>query len=70
MTVTGVLKHLHVLETAHLVTTHKIGRTRWCQLAPNALEPTEAWISSRRRLWDRRLDRFQTMLEQQEAGGR
>jgi DNA-binding transcriptional ArsR family regulator len=69
MTLTGVLKHVHALEDAHLVTTYKIGRTRWCRLAPNALEPAAAWISSRRRLWDRRLDRFATHVERR-AGDR
>jgi DNA-binding transcriptional ArsR family regulator len=64
MTVTGVLKHLHALEDAQLVTTRKVGRTRWCQLAPDALDNAATWISSRRRLWDRRLDRFQAHLEE------
>lgn len=64
MTVTGVLKHVHVLEAAQLITTRKVGRTRWCQVAPAALDDAATWISSRRRLWDRRLDRFEAHLEQ------
>jgi DNA-binding transcriptional ArsR family regulator len=69
MTVTGVLKHLRALEHAHLVTTRKVGRTRWCQLAPDALDTAATWISSRRRLWDRRLDRFQAHVEQHSGRG-
>ena len=63
MTVTGVLKHVHALEDARLVTTRKVGRTRWCQLTPDALDTAATWISTRRRLWDRRLDRFQAHVE-------
>lgn len=64
MSVTGVLKHLHALEDAELVTTDKVGRTRWCRLAPDGLDTAATWISSRRRLWDRRLDRFEAHVEQ------
>jgi DNA-binding transcriptional ArsR family regulator len=67
MTVTGVLKHVHALEDARLVTTHKVGRTRWCQLTPDALATAATWISTRRRLWDRRLDRFQAHVEAHQA---
>lgn len=69
MSVTGVLKHLHALEDANLVTTDKVGRTRWCRLTPDGLDTAATWISSRRRLWDRRLDRFQAHLEQQGGSG-
>jgi DNA-binding transcriptional ArsR family regulator len=66
MTVTGVLKHVHVLEDARFITTRKVGRTRWCQLAPSDPLGTAAkWISSRRHVWERRLDRFEAHLDQQ-----
>lgn len=67
ITVMGVLKHLHALEEAQLITTRKVGRTRWCQLAPGSLDTAAAWISSRRRLWDRRLDRFEAHVEQRDG---
>ena len=69
MSVTGVLKHVHALEDAKLVTSDKVGRTRWCRLAPDGLDAAATWISSRRRLWDRRLDRFQVHLEQHREPG-
>lgn len=62
ITVTGVLKHVSALEDAKLLTTRKVGRTRWCQLAPDPLDDAASWISSRRRLWHRRLDRFESHL--------
>lgn len=62
ITLTGVLKHVHTLEDASLVTTYKVGRTRWCRLTPDGLDTAEAWIASRRRLWERRLDRFDAHL--------
>jgi DNA-binding transcriptional ArsR family regulator len=52
----GVLKHVHALEAAHLIETDKRGRTRWCRLGDRPL--AAAWMEERRRLWDRRLDRF------------
>jgi DNA-binding transcriptional ArsR family regulator len=54
----GVLKHVHALEAAHLIETDKRGRTRWCRLGDRPLDAAAAWMEERRRLWDRRLDRF------------
>ena len=56
MTVTGMAKHLHVLEEAGLVTTEKIGRTRQCRLGTERLDDAMAWITYYQRLWERRLD--------------
>jgi DNA-binding transcriptional ArsR family regulator len=56
MTVTGMAKHVHVLEEAGLVTTEKIGRTRQCRLGTERLDDAMAWISYYQRLWERRLD--------------
>ncbi len=56
MTVTGMAKHIHVLEAAGLVTTEKIGRTRQCRLGAERLDDVMAWISFYQRLWERRLD--------------
>ncbi|MBW9207532.1 metalloregulator ArsR/SmtB family transcription factor [Mumia sp. zg.B17] len=56
MTVTGMAKHVRVLEDARLVTTAKVGRTRVCRLGEERLEDAMAWIGFYQRLWERRLD--------------
>jgi DNA-binding transcriptional ArsR family regulator len=56
MTVTGMAKHVHVLEQAGLVTTEKVGRTRQCRLGSERLDDAMAWIDFYQRLWERRLD--------------
>jgi DNA-binding transcriptional ArsR family regulator len=69
MTLTGMLKHVVVLEQAGLVTTEKIGRVRTCRLGPLRLEDETAWIERYRRLWDERfheLDKVVAELEWKE----
>lgn len=56
ITVTGMAKHIKVLEDAGLVDTEKVGRTRQCRLGTERLEDAMAWISFYQRLWERRLD--------------
>jgi len=56
MTLTGMKKHVGVLERAGLVTTQKIGRVRTCKLGRRRLEEEAAWIEGYRRLWDARFD--------------
>ncbi|WP_111652410.1 ArsR/SmtB family transcription factor [Actinoplanes lutulentus] len=56
MTLTGMKKHLRILEDAGLIVTEKIGRARQCRLAPAPLDEAMAWISFYQRLWTRRLD--------------
>lgn len=56
ISLTGVKKHLHVLEDAGLVTTEKVGRSRHCRLGTERLDDAMAWISFYQRLWERRLD--------------
>jgi DNA-binding transcriptional ArsR family regulator len=63
ISLTGMKKHVRVLEEAQLVTTEKIGRARRCTLGPRRLEDVEAWIDSYRRMLDERLDRFGELLE-------
>jgi DNA-binding transcriptional ArsR family regulator len=63
MSLPGVLKHVRALEEARLVQTHKQGRTRWCQLGQQPLDSAAAWIDERRRLWDRRIDRFERHMK-------
>jgi DNA-binding transcriptional ArsR family regulator len=58
MTMTGLKKHVRILEDAHLVTTIKVGRVRQCRIETAALKTAEDWISERRKGWDRRFDRL------------
>jgi DNA-binding transcriptional ArsR family regulator len=63
MSLTGMKKHVRVLEEAGLVTTEKVGRARQCTLGPRRLDDVEAWVDAYRRMLDDRLDRFGQMLE-------
>jgi len=64
MTLTGMRKHIGVLEQAELVTTEKVGRVRTCKLGPRRLEEEAAWIERYRRLWDARFDALDTVVEE------
>ena len=64
MTLTGVKKHVGVLEQAGLVTTEKVGRVRTCRLGPRRLEEEAAWIERYRRLWDARFDELDKVVEE------
>ena len=59
MTLTGIRKHVGVLEAAGLVTTEKVGRVRQVRLGTERLDDAMAWISYYQRLWERRLDGLQ-----------
>lgn len=63
MTLTGVKKHVRLLEDAGLVTTHKVGRVRQCDLGPGGLAELEHWIDDYRRAVEQRLDRLEAMLD-------
>ena len=63
MTLTGLKKHVHVLEEAGLVTTEKLGRVRRCRLGPRRLEDVSKWIASYRALLEERFDRLDEFLE-------
>ena len=63
MTLTGMKKHVGVLEQAGLVTTKKIGRVRTCQLGPRRLEEETAWIERYRQLWAARFDALDEVVE-------
>ena len=63
MSLAAVVQHVQVLEASGLVRTQKIGRTRTCSIDPAALRSAETWISERRSLWERRLDRLGEVLE-------
>src|ERR1700734_620723 len=64
MTLTGMKKHVGVLEEAGLVTTEKVGRVRTCTLGPRRLEDETAWIERYRQLWDARFDELDRVVEE------
>jgi DNA-binding transcriptional ArsR family regulator len=64
MTLTGMRKHVGVLEQTGLVTTEKVGRVRTCQLGPRRLEEETAWIERYRQLWDARFDQLDKVVEE------
>ena len=63
MTLTGMKKHVSVLEQAGLVTTEKVGRVRTCKLGPGQLQAESAWIERYRQLWDARFDALDQVVE-------
>ena len=64
MTLTGMKKHVGVLEQAGLVATEKVGRVRTCKLGLRRLEEEMAWIGRYRQLWDARFDELDKVVEQ------
>jgi DNA-binding transcriptional ArsR family regulator len=64
MTLTGMKKHVGVLEEAGLVTTEKIGRVRTCKIGPRRLEEETAWIERYRQRWDARFDELDKVLDE------
>ncbi|WP_437284255.1 ArsR/SmtB family transcription factor [Sorangium sp. So ce406] len=64
MTLTGMKKHVGVLERAGLVTTEKVGRVRTCKLGPRQLDEETAWIESYRQLWAARFDELDKVIEE------
>jgi DNA-binding transcriptional ArsR family regulator len=64
MTLTGMKKHVGVLEQAGLVTTEKVGRVRTCKLGLRRLEEEAAWIERYRELWAARFDALDKVLEE------
>lgn len=69
MSLPAVMQHLHVLEASGLVRTEKVGRVRTCQLELGALQTVAQWITDRRTLWERRLDRLGDFLDAQNEQG-
>jgi len=64
MTLTGMKKHVGVLEQAGLVTTEKIGRVRTCRIGPSRLDEEMAWIARYREVWDARFDALDRVVGQ------
>lgn len=63
MTLTGMKKHVSILESAGLVATEKIGRVRTCTLGPERLQQETAWIETYRQSWAVRFDALDTVIE-------
>ena len=64
MTLTGMRKHVGVLEQAGLVVTEKIGRVRTCRVGARRLEDVAAWIETYQQLWDARFGELDRVLEE------
>ena len=64
MTLTGMKKHVGVLEQAGLVTTEKVGRVRTCRLGLRGLDKEAEWIERYRRLWAERFDELDQIIEE------
>jgi DNA-binding transcriptional ArsR family regulator len=63
ISLTGMKKHVRVLEDAGLVTTEKVGRARLCSVGPRRLEDVQTWTQTYRQMLEQRLDRFGELLE-------
>jgi len=70
MSLTGLKKHVQVLEGAGLVTTQKVGRARLCRLGPRQLDDASAWLERYRELVLGRLDRFAELVEREKGTDR
>ncbi len=74
MTLTGMKKHVSVLEQAGLVTTQKVGRVRTCRLGGRGLEEEAAWIERYRQMWAARFEELDKVVEElkqkEQADGR
>jgi DNA-binding transcriptional ArsR family regulator len=70
ISLTGMKKHLQVLEDAGLVSTEKVGRTRWCTVGPQDLDEVQRWIAGYRLMLEERLDRLGELLESQKGHDR
>lgn len=64
MTLTGMKKHVDVLEQAGLVTTEKLGRVRTCRLGQGALDEEWAWLERYRRMWMARFDALDQVIDE------
>jgi DNA-binding transcriptional ArsR family regulator len=64
MTLTGMKKHVGVLEQAGLVSTEKVGRVRTCRLGLRGLDKEAEWIERYRQLWAERFDELDKIVEE------
>lgn len=70
MSLTGMKKHVRVLEEAQLVATVKVGRTRLCNLGPQRLDDLQMWVETYRQMLNERLDRLGDFLDRTNGGRR
>lgn len=72
VSLSAIGQHLEVLEKSGLIRTHKAGRVRTVELAPDALTGAEQWFARHRRRWEHRLDRLGALLEEddEDAAGK
>ena len=66
MSLPAVMLHLKVLEDCGLVTSEKVGRVRTCRIEPQMLSQAEQWVTQRRQMWERNLDRLGAYLDETE----
>lgn len=69
MTLTGMGKHVRILERAGLVATEKVGRVRYCRLGARRLEDAATWIDEYQRLWDARFRELDAVLDEMQRKG-
>ena len=67
VTLTAIAQHLQILEEAGLAHTEKVGRVRNCRIEPAGFDALEQWIRRHRSTWEKRLDRLQTLLDEDEV---
>ena len=67
MSLPAVMQHLQVLESSGLVRSEKTGRVRTCRIEPSVLSAAEGWFTKRRASWERRFDRLEAFLAEDEA---
>lgn len=70
MSLPAIVQHISALEKSGLISSHKTGRVRTCRIEAAAMRSAEQWISERRTLWERRLDRLGAYLAEQELDGK
>lgn len=63
MALPSFMEHLKKLEAANLITSKKQGRTRTCELSPDAFTPAKDWLSEQSAIWEGRLDRFDDYIK-------
>ena len=67
MSLPAVMQHLQVLETSGLVRSEKTGRVRMCRIEPKAFATAEGWFTKRRASWERRFDRLEAFLAEEDV---
>ena len=65
MTLAAVVQHIQILEVGGLVHTEKVGRTRTCALQPKGFDLADKWITARKAIWEKRLDKLGALLDEE-----